>query len=459
MFSCQRAFSYALLFLIAFAGLSMAQAQTSPPSSVPDPAAVAAAAPSAKPRPKIGLVLSGGGARGAAHIGVLKVLEELRIPVDFIAGTSMGSIVGGSYASGMSVVEMEKAVANITTEKLFTDNPPRQDAPMRIKADDFLPLAAPQFGVGRDGLTLPKGVISGVALEGELRQLVKLRGFRKFDELPIPFRAIATNLGNGQMFVFDRGELPMAMRGSMAVPGLVAPLNFDGTLLVDGGLVRNLPVDVARNMGADIIIAVNLGTPLLKPDQIQGLFGVSMQMINILTEQNVGISLGQLSVDDVLILPELGEFSAGDFDNLLKTVPIGEAAARKVAEKLKRYSLPPVEYASLRLRQSVPEAKPTPPLNAILVAGNKRVNQEVIVGSLETEVGKPIDQNVLDLDMRRIYGRGDFESVRPEVREADGKETLVVNVTEKSWGPDYVRFGLQLEADLGHQARFDLLAS
>jgi NTE family protein len=224
-------------------------------------------------------------------------------------------------------------------------------------------------------------------------------------------------------------------------------------------LVRNLPVDVARGMGAEVIIAVNLGTPLMKPEDIRSLLSVSFQMINLLTEQNVNRSLSELRDMDVLIVPELGNFAAGDFDNLPATVPIGEAAARKVAEKLKRYSLPPEEYAALRRQQSVAQDPPNPPLDAIVIEGNKRVNSEVILASMETKVGEPLDQNTVDLDMRRIYGRGDFESVRPDVRIKDGEETLIVKVAEKPWGPNYARFGLELEADLGKQARFNLLAS
>lgn len=417
------------------------------------------AAPATASRPKIGLVLSGGGARGAAHIGVVKVLEELRIPIDVIAGTSMGSIVGAAYASGMTVAEMEEAITEITSQKLFTDTPPRQDAPMRIKTDDFLPLASPQVGISREGFGLPKGLISGVALEAELRKLVKIRGFRKFDELPIPFRAVATNLGDGRMYVFDRGELPMAMRASMAVPGLVAPLTIDGNLLVDGGLVRNLPVDVARAMGAEVIIAVNLGTPLLKPEQISGLFGVSMQMINILTEQNVGQSLAQLTERDVLILPALGNFSSGDFDNLAKTVPIGEAGARAAADRLARYALPPEQYAAVRARQAAPRSDAGPVIAKIVIEGNKRVSTAVIIESMQTRAGEPVDQDVLDADLRRIYGTADFEAVRPDLREENGETVLVVNVSEKSWGPAYGRFGLELEANLGRQSRFDLFGS
>ena len=160
-------------------------------------------------------------------------------------------------------------IDKITSERLFTDKPPRADQPIRIKADDTLPLAAPEMGIGNGTLTLPKGLVSGVALEGELRRLVQVRDARRFDQLPIPFRAVATSLGDGQMVVFDRGLLSAAMRASMAVPGLIAPLKVGDKLLIDGGLVRNLPVDVARAMGADVLIAVNLGTPLLRPEQIR----------------------------------------------------------------------------------------------------------------------------------------------------------------------------------------------
>ncbi|MBE2244467.1 MAG: patatin-like phospholipase family protein [Burkholderiaceae bacterium] len=424
--------------------------------------APAAAPPSATPlaagahRPRICLVLSGGGARGAAHVGVIQVLEEMRVPIDCIAGTSMGAIVGAAYASGMSVHEMMRELDKLTLERLFSDKPPRALEPMSVKADDFVPLASFEFGLSKQGLATPKGLISGVALEAELRHLVKVRGVHRFDDLPIPYRAVATNLGNGTIFVFDHGELTTAMRASMAVPAIVAPLNLDGTLLVDGGLVRNLPVDIARAMGADIVIAVNLGTPLLKPDQIKGMMGVSMQMINILAEENVRESLGQLRPQDVLILPELGSFSAADFDHLALAVPFGEAAARKVADRLAPLALPPREYAALRARQQSHAAPLSGTIDAIEIVGNERVNPAVFLDDMETKPGEPLDEAKLDLDMRRIYGTGDFESVQPEIDSVGGRQTLKVSVTEKSWGPTYARFGISLEAALGQNATFDL---
>jgi NTE family protein len=427
------------------------------------PAAPAASAPALvglpTPRPRIGLVLSGGGARGAAHIGVLKVLEELRVPIDVIAGTSMGSIVGGSYASGQTVSNMERDVAKIKTEMLARDQPPRAEISIHLKQEDWLDFIGPQFGYRDGSLALPKGAITGVALEAVLRELALAKGDYNFDKLPIPFRAIATDVVSGQMVVMHSGDLATAMRASMSVPGAVAPVQIDGKMLVDGGLTRNLPVDVARAMGADVIIAVNLGTPLLQREQITSAFSVALQMLNILTEQNVGASLASLKPQDVLILPELGSYSAGDFDNMPSTIPIGEAAARKVAEQLKRYSLPPEQYAVHRQGQVRVLAQDTRKVDEIRVEGLDRVNEQVVIQSMETRAGEPLDIGTLDLDMRRIYGRGDFEHVGYRLIDDPEHRILAVQAVEKSWGPTYVRFGLSLSSDFHGDNAFNLLAS
>ncbi len=441
--------------LIAFALLIVSipvDAQTTPAMAPP----ATTATPS---RPKIGLVLSGGGARGAAHIGVLKVLEELRVPVDMIVGTSMGAIVGGSYASGMPVADMEAAIKTISTASLFTDKPPRSDLSMRRKEDDLSPYIIPELGVTGNGVVLPKGIVTGVSVEAQLRKLVRFSAVTTFDRLPIPFRAIATDLGTGEMVVMKDGSLVTAMRASMSIPGGMAPVRVDDRQLVDGGLVRNLGVDIARAMGADIIIAVNLGTPLLKPEQVTSVLSVTAQMINILTEQNVRRSLAELKPADVLILPELGDFTASDFDHLPKTVPIGEAGARKVTDELKALSLPPAQYAALRVRQQSGDfAQIAATLDAIRVEGTSRVNQEVVLQSMASQTGQPIDLATIDLDLRRIYGRGDFENVTYSIDDIDGKRTLTVKVIEKP-ETHYVRLGLELEADLGKRSLFNVYGS
>jgi len=410
-------------------------------------------------RPKICLVLSGGGARGAAHIGVLRVLEEMHVPVDCIAGTSMGSLVGGAYASGMSVPDMERLVAGLSTQKIFKERPPRQDLAIRRKLDDYTDLVTPEIGISKNGALLPKGAVSGVQLETVLRQLAQVPGYRNFDELPIPYRAVATDLVTGTAVVFSSGELANVMRASMSVPGAVAPEEYEGKLLVDGGLTDNLPVDVARAMGADVIIAVNLGTSLMRRDQLHSVIDVTSQMLNVLTEQNVRNSLAQLKPTDILILPELGDFSAADFDNLPKTIPIGEAAARKVADRLAALSLPPAQYAALRENQHKLPPPDLRPVDEIRFNAMQRVNPEYAKDLMETGPNQPIDQAQLDQDMRRLFGTGDFEHVNYRFLEEPGRRVLSVNAVEKSWGPDYLRFGMGLTSDFRGDAFFNLLAS
>ncbi|MGC2047497.1 MAG: patatin-like phospholipase family protein [Gallionella sp.] len=417
------------------------------------------AAEAGSKRPKICLVLSGGGARGAAHVGVLKVLEEYRVPVDCIVGTSMGALVGAGYATGTSVAEMEKINAEITTELLFKEAPPRDEQSMRRKSDDYLPYIGPEIGIGDKGFGLPKGVVTGVQLETVLRRLAKAKGYHNFDKLPIPFRAVATDLVTGKEVVFKNGEIANVMRASMSVPGAVAPAEFGGKMLVDGMLTKNLPVEVARSMGADIIIAVNVGTPLLKRDELTSILGVSGQMLSILTEQNVQVSLARLKPADILITPELGDYSTGDFDNLPKIAPLGEEAARKQAERLAQLSLPPDEYAALRKRQTVAVLPDLSPVDEIRFEDLKRVNPKSVQEVMVTKVGQPIDQKVLDGDMRRIYGTGDFEHVNYRLFDDSGKRVLAVDAVEKSWGPDYLHFGLGLSSDFKGDAFYNLLAT
>lgn len=417
--------------------------------SAPAPAPAAEAKPRPS-RPKICLALSGGGARGAAHTGVLKVLEELRVPIDCIAGTSMGALVGGAYATGMSVAEMEAINADITVEKLFKESPPRQELTMRRKADDYLNLIGPEIGLGAEATVLGKGLATGVQLETVLRQLSKVHGYRRFDNLPIPFRAVATDLVTGKAVVFNAGDMANVMRASMSVPGAVAPAEINGLLLVDGMLTNNLPVDAARAMGADIVIAVNVGTPLLKREELNSIVGVAGQMLSILTEQNVQASLASLKPSDILISPALGNYATSDFNSLAKISPLGEAAARAVADRLSQLSLPADEYQALRLRQQAPLAADPRIIDKITFAPMARVNPAAAQAVMTTEPGKPIDQAALDADMRRLYGTGDFEHVGYRIEDSAEERVLVVEAAEKSWGPDYLRIGLNIASDFGN---------
>ncbi|MBC7940239.1 MAG: patatin-like phospholipase family protein [Chitinophagaceae bacterium] len=429
-----------------------------PPAAAQSSAVSPAAAADSK-RPKICLVLSGGGARGAAHVGVLKVLEEYRVPIDCIAGTSMGSLVGAAYATGMSIAQMEEINASISSELLFREAPPREALSMQRKQDDYGLFIGPEIGVEGGEIRLAKGLVTGVQLETVLRRLSRIKGFQKFDDLPIPYRAVATDLVTGREVVFSEGELADVMRASMSVPGAVAPAESAGRMLVDGMLTNNLPVSVARAMGADIVIAVNVGTPLLKREQLNGILGVTGQMLSILTEQNVQASLALLKPTDILISPDLGDYSTSDFDNLLQITPTGETAARKVADQLARLSIPADAYAALQQRRQVAVLPDTRTIDEIRFEPMRAVNPETLRLTMDTRAGNPIEQTVIDADMRRIFGLGNFEHVSYRFVEESGKRVMIVHAVERAGGLHVARFGLGLSSDFSGDAYFNLIGS
>lgn len=439
----------------ALAGLVLAgavHAQSAGPST---------AAPAAAPaqRPRVCLVLSGGGARGAAHVGVLQELTRQRIPVDCVVGTSMGSIVGAAYASGATLDEMEAILHRLSTRLLFQDQPPREERAMRLKRDDAKNLASPEIGVGPDGVRLPKGIVSGIQLEAVLRELSKVRGYRNFDQLSIPYRAVATDLVTGKPVVLKDGELSVAMRASMSVPGAIQPVRLGNTQLVDGGLTNNLPVDVARAMGAQVVIAVNLGTPLMRPDQLNSILGVTGQMVSILTEQNVQASLASLKPTDILVVPHLDDFSAADFDHLPDAVPPGAAATRAVADLLAPLSVSPEAYAQWDARRRAVPPAPALVVDEIQFRNLDRVDPGTARSVMQTRPGEPIDQQVLDRDLQRVFGTGDFEHVSYAILEEPGKRVLAVDAVEKGWGPNYLRLGLGLTTDFSGDAYFNILGN
>ncbi|USX17956.1 patatin-like phospholipase family protein [Oxalobacteraceae bacterium OTU3REALA1] len=431
--------------------LRTAQAQTPVRDATP------AAQPSA--RPKVALVLSGGGARGGAHLGVLKVLEDLRIPVDMIVGTSAGAIVGGAYASGMPLADIEREMQTLSTANLFHDVA-RRDLSIARKADNAGAYVGPEIGVGHGGVALPKGAVAGVALEAVLRRLTARQTANNFDHFPIPFRAIATDVSDGQMIVLADGNLAQAVRASMAIPAAINPVEIDGRLLVDGGIARNLPVDVARAMGADVVIAVNIGTPLLRRDEITSVLSMSDQMTRMLTNTNVQVSLRELSDKDVLITPNLSAILAASFDLLKEAEAQGLEAARASTPELRRYAIGPDDYALLaRHRNGEPPPKGVL-LKEVRIAGAQRVPAEALRGTMETQPGRLFDPAVAERDMRRLYGRGDFEHVGYAVTPLhDGSHVMTTTVTEKSWGPQYLRLGLGVSTDFEGDSFFSLRAS
>jgi NTE family protein len=411
----------------------------------------------ASTRPRVALVLSGGGARGGAHIGVLKVLEEQRVPIDIIVGTSSGAIVGASYASGTPLAEIEKEMKTLSTATIFRDLS-RDDVPLRRKADDAINYIGPEVGLGPGGLELPKGAVAGVALEAVLRRLTVRQRDSDFDKLPIRFRAIATDVATSEMVVLNHGSLSSVIRASMAIPAVVNPVEIDGRLLIDGGVVRNLPIDVARSLGAQVVIAVDIGTPLLERKEITSLLSVSDQLTRILTVNNVNQSLKELTEDDVLITPDLGTVATSDFDRLADAASAGENAARQMVERLARLQVDAETYAAISAARTATGGETDVHIREVRVEGLERVNEGVVRAAMETQPGSVFDAATADNDMRRIYGRGDFERVSYFLTELPGGgHAMTTDVGEKAWGPHYLRLGFGLSTDFEGTSFFNLL--
>ena len=454
IFVHERANRRARGFVPGFAALVLALLIALPAhAQAPEGAPVAA-----KPRPKIGLVLSGGGARGLTHIGVLKVLHEMRVPLHYIAATSMGAIVGGLYASGMTPDQMQRHLGAVSWPTLLSDSPERRDVGFRRKeVQAAFPLAF-EFGY-RDGeLLWFKGALSGANLELFLHELTrKVDNVENFDKLPIPYRAIATNMISGKEVVFDSGRLYQAMRASMSVPGMFAPVEIDGRILGDGGLVNNLPVDVVRAMGADIVIAVNIGTPLMSRDQLESVLGYASQMLNILTEQNVRAQLALLKPTDILISPDLGNLTFIDFAAGPEFVELGEKAAEAVRSQLVALADSPERYAAYERKLAVPPAALPEKLDFVTIEGTHYANPEVLEAQMRTKPDEPFKLETLESDMARLYGRGDFEQLDYQLMTVGRQTGVVINVVEKSWGPNFLRFGVTLSTDFQGETFFNLL--
>ena len=396
-------------------------------------------------RPKIGLVLGGGGARGYAHVGVLKKLEEMRIPYDYIAGTSMGSIVGGFLATGMESDELAQVIRSADWADLFKDKTQRQDQPFRRKSDDDLGLFGPKLGIGKGSSLLPKGVVSGQKVIFMFESVVSQRvNTNDFDHLPIPYRAIATDIVTGDLVVIDRGELSMAMRASMAVPGIFDPVHSGDRLLVDGGLVRNLPVDIARDMGADVVIAVDVGTKLAGKEEINNVLAIVEQMSDLLTVTNTNIQIATLGENDVLIAPDIGDkVTYADFDKLDAAIPLGYAATEAVQDQLQKYAVSESEYRAWR--QQIENCGSGPPqVHFVSLDNQSRFSDKVILEFITIQPGQTLDLDHLDRDLRQIYALGFIRQARYKIVERSGLQGIEITVIEDERGHHFIETGVDL---------------
>ncbi len=445
-------------------------------------------------RPRICLVLSGGGARGMAHIGVLEVLEELKIPVDCIAGTSMGAIVGGLYASGMTARQIDSTIRSVDWQEAFRDAPPRQDLAFRRKQDDRNFLVRMPLGLKHGQILLPKGFIQGQKLQETLRQLtLPFSNSTDFDQLPTPFRAVATDLETGQAVLMDRGDLAIAMRASMSAPGVFAPVELNGRLLVDGGLAENLPISVARSMHADILIVSDVSFPLQQRKELDSALTISNQMLAILVRKDSDRQRASLKSEDILIEPNLGSSTATDFSAPGKFISQGEDAARQALARLSAYGVGDAAYRDYLARRATREPG-LPPIKFVRVDEQSKRYEKTIMAEMAPLVGKPLDLDDVGKRITELYGLGNFETLDYTLVEqkppagADAKANpgaaastgavagsgppagaatdagtedesgLEIRARRKSWGPNYVRFGLNLEDDFQGNSTYNAAA-
>lgn len=401
----------------------------------------------AGPELRTGLVLAGGGALGFAHVGVLKVLEEHQIPVHLVTGTSMGAIVGAAYAAGVPLPELQSYLEKTDWDELFSEVPPRREVPLRYKAGRNRELYGDvKLGMTDSGsLALPAGVIQGQNVLPVLQQIYgKVQSPVDFDNLALPFRAVAADIETGRAFVPARGDLATIVRASMSVPAFFSPVEFEGRLLVDGGIANNLPVDIALQMGADRLIVIELYADLKKRDELQSPLSISGQILSMLLAQNSSIQRGLMRPQDVLIEPDLKGFSSTDFNKASEIFKRGEDAARMVIDRLKGFSVPLDQYATYQSRRCAPRLE-RHPIKAVRIDNDSTIPDEVLLETLAVKAGDTLDRDKMDKGVGSIYNMGQFSEVRYDVKDtAEGPE-VEVSARRKPWYHKYLRIGASLE--------------
>lgn len=412
----------------------------------------------AKHRPKIGLVLAGGGALGMAHVGVLKVLEANRIPVDIITGTSMGSIVGAGYASGATVHEMEEILSDTDWDALFDETLSRQDVDYRSKygrGGQFLGDA--KIGVTGEGLASFMGVVSGQNVLPLLQRLYyRTPGNIDFDKLPIPYRAIAADIETGQAVIINSGDLARAARASMAVPGFFTPVEMDGKYLVDGGIANNLPVDVALGMGAQKLIVIDLVADLKTKKELTSILGISGQIISLLLAQNSELQRRNMRKGDLLLEPDLKGYSTTDFNKANEIFAKGEAVALANIDQLRKFSVSEKEYQEYQ-RERTGNPIEAPILSTVTVTTDLPSETKLIESTFSDLIGQPFDAALVETKIKELSTEGHSASLAYRIETNDkGEATIAVDSKKPKWYDQYFQVGFSLQDDFKGDSAYQL---
>lgn len=411
-------------------------------------------------RPKIGLALGGGGAKGGAHLGVLKVLERENIPVDFIAGTSVGAMVGGFYALGYSADEIAETMLSIPWDEGYSDTISRELLPYRLKQRDQFNIP---LNIGHEGYRLktPSGLLYGQQASMLLRDAFgNIANFSSFDELPIPYRAIATDLSTNEAVILSKGDLLMSMRASANVPGVLAPVKHEGRLLVDGGMANNLPIDIVKDMGADIVIAIDIGDPLVDTDKLLDTFTILGQLSSFLTVSSTVRQKKLLSEQDFLVRPKVAHLSTTDWSVFSESMDEGKKAAEESIETLRHLSLSQSDYqvyrqAKQEMNTSIKQ-KMAKPIVEVELNNESKVHPDLMLDALNLSMGESLSESQINEAIDEVYSLDEFQYVGISLEEKEAGRKLVFDVQEKSWGPNFFEFGLGWETNFTDESSIDL---
>ncbi|HCH5317525.1 TPA: patatin-like phospholipase family protein [Vibrio parahaemolyticus] len=412
-------------------------------------------------RPKVAVVLAGGGAKGAAHIGVLKALEEMHIPVDIITGTSMGAYVGGLYATGMSADEIESFIYSVDWNSGYRDRVDRSQRRVRDKEYEDRYQITTDLGLRFGEVRAPTGVVQGQNMLRVLRETTgNLGRFDSFDELAIPYRSVATDILELDEVVIGNGYLVDAMMASMSVPGALPPYKLNGHMLVDGGVVNNMPVDVARAMGADVVIAVDISTDYKTEDDFTGLFTVADQLSNYLVRRSTQQQVETLQEHDVYIRPNVGQMETVEFDKMPWAFQSGYDITREMESKLAGLRLSNAEYQKyIDHKQEVRKKLvygDDRVVDEIVIVNNTHYSDVLLTNRLELETGRKIETAEIEKAVENLYALDRFELITYHFEEVDGSNLLVFDVNEKSWGPNYLNFRFFLEDDFDTDSQYGI---
>jgi len=412
-------------------------------------------------RDKIGLVLSGGGAKGSAHIGVLKVLEQNNIPVDYIVGTSIGAYVGGMYALGYSVDDIETIMLGLPWTDGYSDFIPRESLSYSNKQHRDMYNLSIRLGYRNGEFKVPHGLLLGQSAYQILQYSTDTVSiFLSFDDLAIPFRAVASDIATAQMVVLESGSINQAMKASTAVPGIVAAVEVNGKMLVDGAITNNMPIDIVKTMGADVIIAVDIGSPLASKSELTSSVSVLNQLSTILTHNTSLAQKKLLSKKDILLRPAIDKLSTTDWSIMPEALKLGEQAAHLQLAALMKLSISNNDYQAYKNQKNRKASKWFDALpkyiKEIQIKNNSKVGEDTIAKSFSVELGKELTKESLNSAINRVYALDKFEQVTVEFNDTEAGRILILTTKAKSWGPNYFDFGFNFKTDFSDRTIMSL---